>query len=86
MIYVCMGYGMPRILIDLSEETIKELEELASKRGISRAEIIRQATDALIKAERSKTSSIALKTAFGLWKKDPLGDEELQALRAEWGP
>ena len=77
---------MQRILVDFPEETVKELEYLASKKGTSRAEIIRQATDSLIKSEKSKTSSQALSTAFGLWKKNPMTDEELQSIRDEWAP
>lgn len=75
---------MQRILVDLPEETIKELEELAKKKDVSRAEIIRLATDTLIRSERSFISSKAVSTAFGLWKKNPMTDEELQSLRDEW--
>ena len=75
---------MQRILVDLPEETVKELEALASKRKTSRAEIIRQATDILIKSERAQASGKALGSAFGLWKNDPMTDDDLQTLREEW--
>lgn len=76
---------MQRILVDLSEETIKDLEDLAKKKQVSRAEIIRIATDKLIKSEKAVISSTSLSTAFGLWKNNPMTPEELESLRDEWG-
>ena len=76
---------MQRIQIDLPEETVKELENLAAKKGTSRAEIIRQAIDIIIKIGKSETTNQELSLAFGLWKKNPMTDEELQSLRDGWG-
>lgn len=76
---------MQRILVDLTEETIKDLEDLAKKRQVSRAELIRIAADNFIKSERLHTSANALAEVFGLWKEEPMTDEELTSLRDEWG-
>ena len=77
---------MQRILVALSEETVKDLEYLASKRGTSRAEIIRLAADSFIRAEKKTHSHLAIETAFGLWKDDPMSDDELQDPKDEWSP
>ena len=76
---------MQRILVDLPEQTIKDLEELAQERRVSRAEMIRVAATRFIESEKMTLSSTAQEKAFGLWKSNPMTDEELQSLRAEWG-
>ena len=76
---------MQRILVDLPEQTIKDLEELAHERKVSRAEMIRFAINSFIESAKMTQSSTAQEEAFGLWKSNPMTDEELQSLRAEWG-
>ena len=75
---------MQRILVDLPEETVKELEALATQKQTSRAEIIRQATDRMIKVEKEQNSARAFDSVFGIWKHHPMADKELQKLRDEW--
>ena len=75
---------MQRILVAFPQEIIKDLEELAKKKKVSRAEIIRLATDRLIQAEKSGITSKLISEAFGLWKNNPMTDEDLRTLRNEW--
>jgi hypothetical protein len=80
-----------RTLIDLPEKQMKELAEICSVRGFSRAEAVRQAVAVFI--EQNRTSREA---AFGLWKgqtvflpgdSQPLPEDGLayqEKIRSEW--
>ena len=70
-----------RTIIDIPQQIIDELDNLARQEGISRAEAVRRAmTEFLQKRPRSKPDA-----AFGIWKTrkiDPLAYED--TLREEW--
>lgn len=53
---------MPRILADLPDSDIEWLDRLAAERGISRAELIRQAIASFREKDRDWVES-----GFGLW-------------------
>lgn len=80
-----------RTLIDVPEQTLKELGTICSARKLSRAEAVRQAVDAYIAHNKP-----AREAAFGLWKGQkvylpgetkPLPEDGLayqKKLRSEW--
>lgn len=72
-----------RTIIDIPDMHVKSLNQLAKKRGIPRAEIIRQAlTQYLGQSSHTKKS---FDDSFGLWKyKDIDGIDYQKKLRDEW--
>ena len=76
---------MQRILLSLPDETLQELDKLASRKGKSRAEILRLAADQLINLEKKQLSEASFHSVFGLWQDDPMTDEEVKKIKDEWG-
>jgi hypothetical protein len=69
-----------RTIIDLSDAQLERLAAWCGQEGISRAEAIRRAVDALVKSAPG-----GARAAFGLWRRraaDGLAYE--RALREEW--
>ena len=58
---------MPRFLVDLSEEDLRWLDALASRRGRSRAAMIREAVSAFRDASREG----GIERYFGIWRDRP---------------
>ena len=54
-----------RILIDLKEEEVAELDAVAKKEGVSRAALMRQAISEFLGRRRKA----GLEAGFGAWKK-----------------
>jgi Ribbon-helix-helix protein, copG family len=70
-----------RTIIDLPERDVKNLTELGRERGMSRAEIIRQAIKVFLTFHQASRNG-----AFGLWReRSEDGLRYQRALRAEWG-
>jgi hypothetical protein len=70
-----------RTIIDLPERDLRHLTELGQERGMSRAEIIRQAIKIFLTFHQKDPEQ-----AFGLWRdRSEDGLRYQQALRAEWG-
>ena len=55
---------MPRILADLPDEDVRWLDELASRRGKSRAALLREAVSAF----REKSQEAGVERYFGIWR------------------
>jgi metal-responsive CopG/Arc/MetJ family transcriptional regulator len=71
-----------RILVDLADTQIKELDALAAKDQRSRASVLREAVDAYIS---DKKNSLPKTDGFGLWKgRDVDGLAYQEKLRGEW--
>ena len=69
-----------RTIINLPEGDLRHLAELGQERGLSRAEIIRQAIKIFLTLHQKTPGK-----AFGLWKdRSEDGLKYQQALRAEW--
>lgn len=71
-----------RILVDVTQEQVAALAELAERRNAPRAEVIRQAIDTYVAANRRPISDY-----FGLWAKNGHtedGQEYQDKIRAEW--
>lgn len=65
-----------RTIIELSEEQLARLAEVADREGISRAEAIRRAVDAAYADVAVAGSRAAREAVFGLWK-----GRKIEALR-----
>jgi predicted DNA-binding protein len=74
-----------RTIIDLTQEQLARLEEVAEREGISRAEAIRRAVDTAYADVDATRSGEARDAAFGIWrgrKIDAL--KYVDRLRDEW--
>jgi len=68
-----------RTLIDLPESELQALGQIARSRGMSRAEIVRQAVREYL-ARHAKVEA-----GFGLWRDQPVdGVEHQRRVREEW--
>ncbi len=70
-----------RTLIDIPESILDEIDSLAKREKISRAEAVRRAMAEYVEKRRSDGGN----AAFGIWKSreiDPLAYED--SLRGEW--
>jgi hypothetical protein len=69
-----------RILVDLPETELEQLNALSRERRVSRAELIRRAVAGYLAQNRT-----GLEESFGLWKKKGVGGMRYQErLRSEW--
>lgn len=74
-----------RTIIDLTDEQIARLEEVADRDGISRAEAIRRAVDAAYADVAVEGSRAAREAAYGLWKGRKVDAlRYVDKLRDEW--
>jgi hypothetical protein len=74
-----------RTIIDLTDEQLARLEEVAEREGISRAEAIRRAVDAAYAHVAAGSSGAAREAAFGLWKGRKIDAlRYVDGLRDEW--
>lgn len=78
-----------RTIIDIPDAKILPLDEIAQAEDVSRAQLIREAVDMLLKSRRQAGAvSVATHPAFGMWKdRAECADavEYQRRLRAEWG-
>lgn len=74
-----------RTIIDLTDEQLARLEEVAEREGISRAEAIRRAVDTAYAGVAATRSGEAREAAFGLWKGRKIDAlKYVDRLRDEW--
>jgi metal-responsive CopG/Arc/MetJ family transcriptional regulator len=70
-----------RTLVDIPEDDIAALDELSTRRGASRARVIREAVHEYL--VRNPPSDV--EAAFGLWEDAPVDGWAYQdRLRSEW--
>ncbi|WP_054180952.1 CopG family transcriptional regulator [Trabulsiella odontotermitis] len=75
------GIDMGRILLDLSDDVIKRLDDLKQRRKLPRAELLREAVEQYLERQNRTTLSDAL----GLWGDGVVdGLEYERKLREEW--
>ncbi|CDU32691.1 TPA: hypothetical protein P6R47_003812 [Escherichia coli] len=75
------GIDMGRIILDLSNEVIKQLDDLEVQRNLPRTELLREAVDQYL-VNQSQTVRTS---AFGIWKgREEDGVEYQRKLRGEW--
>lgn len=80
---VMAGMGMGRILLDLSDDVIRRLEDLKHQRNLPRAELLREAVEQYLERQTQFETTIA--ASLGLWQncnEDSLEFE--RELRKEW--
>jgi metal-responsive CopG/Arc/MetJ family transcriptional regulator len=73
-----------RTLVDIPDDQIAELTELAEREKVSRAALVRRAISELL-ASRRRNGDDPIAAAFGLWsdmEEDGLAYQE--RLRSEW--
>ena len=77
------GIDMGRILLDLSDEVIKRLDDLKVQRNLPRAELLREAVEQYL--ERQDQAKTTISRALGLWQGcEEDGVEYQRKLREEW--
>ncbi|HDT1354075.1 TPA: ribbon-helix-helix protein, CopG family [Citrobacter freundii] len=77
------GMDMGRILLDLSDEVIKRLDDLKVQRNLPRAELLREAVEQYL--ERQDQAKTTISRALGLWQDcEEDGVEYQRKLREEW--
>ncbi|HCJ6375851.1 CopG family transcriptional regulator [Citrobacter sp. RHBSTW-00671] len=77
------GMDMGRILLDLSDEVIKRLDDLKVQRNLPRAELLREAVEQYL--ERQDQAETTISRALGLWQNcEEDGVEYQRKLREEW--
>ncbi|EIN8659146.1 TPA: ribbon-helix-helix protein, CopG family [Citrobacter freundii] len=77
------GMDMGRILLDLSDEVIKRLDDLKVQRNLPRAELLREAVEQYL--ERQDQAKTTISRALGLWQGcEEDGVEYQRKLREEW--
>lgn len=70
-----------KTLIDIPENDIKQLEQLAGRRNVSRASVIREAIANYLTSQTRMQGS----DAFGSWRKSKIdGLKHQRKLRGEW--
>ena len=71
---------MKKILIDLPPQQVERLDDMAKTRKVTRIELIRRAVKEFIDHDKP-ADYLAM---CGAWKSNPMTDEDLDVLRAEW--
>ncbi|NDO81643.1 CopG family transcriptional regulator [Citrobacter sp. NCU1] len=80
---IMAGLDMGRILLDLSDEVIKRLDDLKVQRNLPRAELLREAVEQYL--ERQDQAETTISNALGLWQGcEEDGVEYQRKLRGEW--
>jgi metal-responsive CopG/Arc/MetJ family transcriptional regulator len=73
-----------RILVDLPDDMLRQLDALAKRRGWSRAAAVREAVNDLLARDIAEDRA-ALMALYGAWKDHDIdGLAHQQAMRAEW--
>jgi metal-responsive CopG/Arc/MetJ family transcriptional regulator len=74
---------MGRILLDLSDDVLRRLDDLKHQRNLPRAELLREAVEQYL--ERQTQFEMTLAASLGLWQNcDEDGVEFERGLRKEW--
>lgn len=74
-----------RTIIDLPDEQIRGLRALCERQGISRAQAIRRAVQALLEHDSKEHRVALLEAGFGAWAPHKVDARALvDELRAEW--
>ena len=75
------GMDMGGILLDLSDDVIKRLEDLKQQRNLPRAELLREAVEQYLERQ----AEAVISNALGLWQsREEDGVEYEKKLREEW--
>ena len=74
------------VLVQLDDDLVGRLDELARRRGVSRSELLRRGALAVIEAEEITAADTQLQEAYRRQPQDPLLVEAARRLAAETAP
>lgn len=79
---------MPRkqVLVQLDDELVERLDQLATRLNVSRSELLRRGALAVLDADRLATADRELVAAYRRTPQDPLLTESARRLAAETTP
>lgn len=75
-----------QVIVQLDESLVAELDKLASQEGVSRSELIRRASAALLESRRIRVLERRLVKAYRDVPQDPVIVETARRLAAETAP
>jgi predicted transcriptional regulator len=74
------------VLVQLDDELVAHLDELARRRGVSRSELLRQGALAVLEADELAAADKELQEAYRRRPQDPALVQAARRLAAETGP
>jgi metal-responsive CopG/Arc/MetJ family transcriptional regulator len=74
------------VLVQLDDDLVTRLDDLASKRGTSRSELLRRGAMAVLEAEELREADLQLQVAYRRVPQDPQLVESAARLAAETVP
>jgi Ribbon-helix-helix protein, copG family len=74
------------VLVQLDDELVAHLDDLARRRGVSRSELLRQGALAVLEAEEVATADAQLQDAYRRQPQDPAVVVAARRLAAETAP
>jgi metal-responsive CopG/Arc/MetJ family transcriptional regulator len=74
------------VLVQLDDQLVEQLDELATETGISRSELVRRGAVALLEAYRVRRDDVRLVEAYRRQPQDPVLVETAARLAAETAP
>ena len=74
------------VLVQLDDDLVGRLDELAGRRGVSRSELLRRGALAVLAAEELATADARLQDAYRRQPQDPLLVDAARRLAAETAP
>jgi metal-responsive CopG/Arc/MetJ family transcriptional regulator len=81
-----MVMARKQVLVQLDDELVARLDEVAARRGVSRSELVRRGALALIEAEELRAADEALQEAYRRVPQDPAIVEAAARLAARTVP
>jgi ribbon-helix-helix CopG family protein len=74
------------VLVQLDDELVAHLDDLARRRGVSRSELLRQGALAVLEAEELAAADVQLREAYRRQPQDPALVDAARRLAAETAP
>jgi hypothetical protein len=74
------------VLVQLDDDLVRQLDELARRRGVSRSELLRKGALALVEAEELAAADLQLQEAYRRQPQDPLLVDAARRLAGETTP
>jgi len=81
-----MGMARREVLVQLDDDLVGQLDELARRRGLSRSELLRRGALAVLAAEELDAADTLLQEAYRRQPQDPVLVEAARRLAAETAP
>jgi len=74
------------VLVQLDDDLVGQLDELACRKGVSRSELLRRGAQAMLDAEEVAAADVQLQQAYRRQPQDPLVVDAARRLAAETTP